>query len=129
MNNESRILVLTPSRSDLVVQSSRFFWRIPRREIYNLDLGMVSGPVRSFKNRGKKLDLIFILFEGWENGKERRTLDEIGRIFIPGALNDTKKIRKVDGDMFVNVGPENTFKAGWALAGSVRVAALRPPSP
>ena len=41
--NESRNLVLTPSRSDLVVQSSRFFWRNPRREIYNL--GMVSGPV------------------------------------------------------------------------------------
>ena len=40
---ESRDLVLTPSRSDLVVQSSRFFWRNPRREIYNL--GMVSGPV------------------------------------------------------------------------------------
>ena len=34
-------LVLTPSRSDLVVQSFRFFWPNPRREIYNL--GMVSG--------------------------------------------------------------------------------------
>ena len=41
--SESRDLVLTPSRSDLVVQSSRFFGRNPRREIYNL--GMVSGPV------------------------------------------------------------------------------------
>ena len=43
-------LVLTPSRSDLVVQSSRFFWPNPRREIYNL--GMVSGPVL-LKIKGK----------------------------------------------------------------------------
>ena len=41
--NESRNLVLTPSRLDLVVQSSRSFFRNPHREIYNL--GMVSGPV------------------------------------------------------------------------------------
>ena len=43
-------LVLTPSRSDLVVQNSRFFWRNPRREIYNL--GMVSGLVL-LKIKGK----------------------------------------------------------------------------
>ena len=43
IKNANRNLVLTPSRSDLVVQSSRFFLRNPRREIYNL--GMVSGPV------------------------------------------------------------------------------------
>ena len=41
--NEKWKLVLSPSRSELVVQSSRFCWRNPRREIYNL--GMVSGPV------------------------------------------------------------------------------------
>ena len=40
MKNASRNLVLSPSRSDLVVQSSRFFWPNHRREIYNL--GMVS---------------------------------------------------------------------------------------
>ena len=40
--NEGRALVLTPSRSDLVVQSC-FFFRVANREIYNL--GMVSGPV------------------------------------------------------------------------------------
>ena len=40
---ESRDLVLTPSRSDLVVQSSRFAVLVGSREI--LKLGTVSGPV------------------------------------------------------------------------------------
>ena len=40
---ESCDFVFTPSRTDLVVQSSRLVWRNPRREIYNLS--MVSGPV------------------------------------------------------------------------------------
>ena len=39
---ESRDLVLSPSRSDLVVQSSRFDEFVGNREIYNLS--MVSGP-------------------------------------------------------------------------------------
>ena len=40
---ESRDLVLSPSRSDLVVQSSRFDELVGNREVYNLS--MVSGPV------------------------------------------------------------------------------------
>ena len=40
---ESRDLVLSPSRSDLVVQSSRFAVLVQNREILNLS--MVSGPV------------------------------------------------------------------------------------
>ena len=45
----SRDLVLTPSRSDLVVQSSRCAVLVGNREILNLS--MVSGPV---KNERKK---------------------------------------------------------------------------
>ena len=39
---QKRNLVFSPSRSDLVVKSSRVFFWNPHREIYNL--GMVSGP-------------------------------------------------------------------------------------
>ena len=33
-------------------------------------------------------------------------LDEIGRMLLPGALNDSKKIRKASADIFANVGAE-----------------------
>ena len=53
---ESRDLVLSPSRSDLVVQSCYFFG-VANREIYNL--GMVSGPVLlKIKGNG----LVFVLW-------------------------------------------------------------------
>ena len=37
-------------------------------------------------------------------------LNEIRRIVVPGALNDTKKIRKVGADMVADVGPEQPEK-------------------
>ena len=103
---ESRDLVLTPSRSDLVVQSSRFFWRNPRREIYSL--GMVSGPVL-FKVKGKSL--IFILL-GVDKSKQNQNKknDEIGQMLVSGALDDTKKMRKAGADMYAKSGPEKTKK-------------------
>ena len=66
---ESRSFVLSPSRSDLVVQSSRFDEFVENREIYNLS--MVSGP-GFFRNKREGLD--FHTFWRWKNDK----LNEIG---------------------------------------------------
>ena len=41
--------------------------------------------------------------------------DEIGQTVVPGALNDTKKIRKAGADIFANFGAEKPWiypKAG-----------------
>ena len=59
-------LVLSPSRSDLVVQSCYFFFRNPHREIYNQ--GMVSGPVFN-KIKGKSWILILL---GVKSRKKKR---------------------------------------------------------
>ena len=68
----SRKLVFSPSRSDLVVQSSRFFFQIPDREIYNL--GMVSGPVL-FRIKGESWVFIFLGFK--KNKKQRNENEQI----------------------------------------------------
>ena len=72
-----RNLVCSPSRSDLVVQSSRFFFRISHREIYNL--GMISGPVL-LKMKGKCW--MFILL-GLKKQKWTEQIDEVGRMLVP----------------------------------------------
>ena len=33
--------------------------------------------------------------------------DEIGQMLVPGALDDTKKMRKAGADMFAKSGPKN----------------------
>ena len=69
---ESDKLVLSPSRSDLVVQSSRFDVLVGNRDILNLS--MISGPVFK-KIKGGKLD-----FHTFGDGKAKRkteTFDEI----------------------------------------------------
>ena len=38
---------------------------------------------------------------------------EIGRILVPGALNDTKKIRKAGANIFTNIGPAKIKKLKW----------------
>ena len=38
--------------------------------------------------------------------KNTRQFDDIGGFVVPGAVNDTKKIRKAGGDIFANVGAE-----------------------
>ena len=38
--------------------------------------------------------------------KTNDKLDEIGQTLVPGALNDTKKIRKASADIFANFGAE-----------------------
>ena len=39
-----------------------------------------------------------------------KTIDEIGKMLVSGALNDTKTIRKAGGDIFANVGLEKPGK-------------------
>ena len=95
---ESRDLLLSPSRSDLVVQSCYFFPCSKSR-----DLGPEHGfRACSFKNKGKMSD--FHIFESQKTKKIREQLNEIGKILAPRALNDTKKIRKAGADIFVNCG-------------------------
>ena len=64
---ENRDLVLSPSRSDLVVQSSRFAVLVGNREILNLS--MVSGP--AFKKM-KRTNWIFIPFGDQQMKKKRK---------------------------------------------------------
>ena len=46
---------------------------------------------------------IFILL-GMKELKETENLNEIGQMLVPGALTDTKKIRKAGADIFANLG-------------------------
>ena len=47
----------------------------------------------------------------WDQKAEKtETWDDIGQILVPGALNDTKTIRKAGGDMFENIGLEQSRK-------------------
>ena len=62
----------------------------------------------SFKNKGKKSD--FHIFGGQKTNKIRETLDEIGQILVPRALNDTKIIRKAGADIFANFGAGKPLK-------------------
>ena len=73
---ESRDLVLSPSRSDLVVQSSRFAVLVGNREILNLS--MVSGPVFK-KIKGKMLDCHTCwVQQADKNGKVERHWSKVG---------------------------------------------------
>ena len=58
----------------------------------------------SFENKGKKSDSH--IFGGQKTNKIRETLNEIGQILVPGALNDTEQIRTVGADIFADVGAE-----------------------
>ena len=55
---------------------------------------------------------MFILL-GMEKIKRKGWFNDGGRILVPRALNDTKKIRKAGAVMFANFGlekPRNNFK-------------------
>ena len=84
---------MLPSRSNLVVQSFRFAVLVGNHEILNLS--MVSGPVFK-KTKREKLDCH--TFGDQQAKTKTNKFDEIGQMLVPGALNDTKKIRKVGAD-------------------------------
>ena len=75
--------------------SSRLAGFVRNREIYNL--GMVSGPVL-LKTKAKCW--IFHTFGVKKKQTKTEKLDEIGQMLVPGALNETKKIRKAGADIF-----------------------------
>ena len=99
MENESRNLVFSPSRSNLGLVSSRLAGFVRNREIYNL--GMVSGPVL-LKIKGKSW--IFIFWGVKQNKTKSKKNDEIGQMLVSGALDDTKKMRKAGADIFAKSG-------------------------
>ena len=101
---ESRDLVLSPSRSDLVVQSCYFFCRVANREIYNLS--MVSGPVL-LKIKGQ-IWISVLLASKSEN--KLKTIDEIGQFLVSGALDRNNSIRKTAAGLFAQSGPAKTQK-------------------
>ena len=97
---ESRDLLLSPSRSDLVVQSCYFFPCSKSR-----DLGPEHGfRACSFKNKGKKLD--FHILGVKKTKKKSDFFNEIGQILVSGALDRTKSIRKTAADIFAKSGLE-----------------------
>ena len=64
---------------------------------------------------------MFILFD-LKNKKETELLNEIGQMLVPGALNDTKKIRKAGADIFANFGAEKP----WIYPKTGRMQLRRP---
>ena len=79
---ESRDLVLSPSRSDLVVQSCYFVFPCSKSR----DLGPEHGfRACSLKNKGKQLD--FHIFGVKKNKKQVDNLDEIGQMLVSRALD------------------------------------------
>ena len=46
------------------------------------------------------------IFRGQKSQTKMKTIDQIGQMLVPGALNDTKKIRKAGADIFANSGAE-----------------------
>ena len=96
MEKSSRNLVFSPSRLYLGLVSSRFAGFVRNREIYNLD--MVSGPV-----------LLKIKGTTYRQQNKTEQLNEIGENLVPGALNDTKTIRKASADIFANSGAEKPW--------------------
>ena len=62
----------------------------------------------SFKTKGNMPD--FHTVWGEQTKQKRKTIDEIGRMLVPGALNDTKKIRKASADIFAKSGAEKHGK-------------------
>ena len=74
--------------------------------------GRRAGPTRQYNSRGVQWGANPAIKVGcsyfWV-GKNRKTtgqFDEIGGLLVPGAVNDTKKIRKAGGEIFANVRPE-----------------------
>ena len=49
-------------------------------------------------------------------------IDEISQMLVPGALNDTTKIRKAGADIFANFGAEKT----WIYRKTGRMQPRRP---
>ena len=43
---------------------------------------------------------------GVQKNEKTEKLDEIGKMLVPGALNDTKTIGKTAADIFAKSGPE-----------------------
>ena len=105
-NRKQWTLVLSPSRSDLVVQSSFVFFQNPHREIYNLS--MVSGPVL-LKIKGT---VGFCTPSGVNTTKKKqKQWNEFGQMLVPRALNDTKTIRKTGADIFPNFRLEKPWQS------------------
>ena len=67
---------------------------------------MVSGPVL-LKIKGK---LIFKLWGSKKQKKKSKQIDEICKMLVSGALDDTKTIGKAGGDIFANSGLEKHWK-------------------
>ena len=78
-------LLVSPSLSDLVVQSCRFDEFVGNREIYNLS--MVSRPVLL-----QIKEIIGISYiEGVKQLKTTKQFNEVGQFVVHRVLNDTKK--------------------------------------
>ena len=100
---ESRDLVFSPSRSDLVAQRCFFAESTPR----NLAFGH---GFRACSSKDKRKKLHFQIL-GSTKPKQKtknkmKTNDEIGQTLVSGALDDTKTIGKDDADIFENFGAE-----------------------
>ena len=67
---------------------------------------MVSGPVLL---KMKATCWIVILLGSKKMKNKTEQLNEIGQMLVPGALNDTKKIRKASADIFANFGAEKPW--------------------
>ena len=100
--NESRDLLLSPSHSDLVVQSSRFARFVRNREI--LDLSMVSGPVLQTEKEKGLMSILLGINNTNKNESKTNTWDEIGQMLVSRALDDTETIGKAGADSFAHVG-------------------------
>ena len=130
MKNESCNFVLTPSRSDVVVQSCFFFAGIliARSTIW----AWFQCLFVLLQIRGKKG---FSYFGGHTTKNRTNCFDEIGQTLGPGALSDTKKIRKAGADMFANSRLEkpgenlktdgSAERSGWVSLGRVRRVSLQ----
>ena len=97
---------------------SFFFWQNPCRQIYNL--GMVSGPVL-LKIKGK-VAFSYVVGQTTKTKSGNIERNEIGQMLVPGALNDTKKIRKAGADIFANFGAEKP----WIYPKTGRMQPRRP---
>ena len=87
--------MLIPSRSDLVVQSSPFDVTVGNCEILNLS--MVSGPIFS---KIKGTNLICTLSGVNKRNNKTEKFNKVDPSVVPGALNDTNKIRRAGADIY-----------------------------
>ena len=87
-----------------------FFQNVFNLRVFEPQLGLWCNALRpryycSFKDKRNKSD--FYTFLGLDKTKTTtKTWDEIGQLFVHGALNDTKQIRKAGADIFANFGAE-----------------------